>query len=1460
MKREYLRVTPTSEELPASKVSTVLASLHKLTTDEASGLLERVNPLKSAQPLRFEFLAISEGRDAPVEFYYGADDHLDILERRLRSIYPSTFDINPAEIDPATKLIPPTEYEREEFRESLDSGQLLYEFSEDEQVESDSDTSTEPDSNTVDTSAELSESTEVGIDSDADTVVETETGLFQTDAQETGSEGFLPTSVRKPTLTTDGTILARQAIDYLQPIGVRWCGVATRKDDWMTTLTHDTDSESTTSDSASESTGTPLAALIDELSSSEHPIGFQALFQRRPSWVSDAELRQEDLKDGRDTWSQRWIGPLLEGESIDTEDRELGEIVEDRIKRISEKDPKRTFTVNLRAVTVLTSEDATAKLESKMESLAPVFDPLDGKFYEVEGQRFRHAGWRQKTKTKNARKALKRILNRELLTDSGKTRPDLVLNADELANFILVPSSEQLSVEGVRGTRAEQRSRNPLPRPHPDLMREFRDGMAIGYALDEDGEPEDIPVHIPSSLLPVHYGIYGTTGSGKSILASNSSLSLYENTSGPTILIDRKGDGMATNYMRAHARRFGMTDLEENVIHFDIPNTLPGFSFFNLTSSLANGRRRVDAVQRKADHYEEILKLAMGEDKYDRVTVSNNLMKTLIKALFDEEHGRENGVYRESVDYFAHRQLENAVDQLQNAGPPNPDFEQAPQSSDEEDTRMIRRQLDLDERAFKNVVGGVGNRLAYISQNSHLRRVFNNTENRFDFRDILDEDTVIIFDLGDLRDDGAHLMTGLILSNLQDALKERKQNVGQYPDDYVVNLFIDEAASLVVSDIMNDLLEKGRSFRLSVGLAMQFPEQIESAGGRRMYLNVLNNIGSSLVGNVNVDRELARAMAHEEMDPDDFANRIRSLPRGEWIANLPSPTFGKTGPYPFSLKPLPIPAGHPESDHPLTPREEQQFTETLSAIHERVQEEYGVPETTGEPRTDTPAELHDILDISDDELDVAISKVVRSIQLREDVREENGLVAVETVDDELRYFFEDVDADAPSYEELAAIRQRSRFLETTVDIDTDEIVIRLTEAGEDVATPDTGSVQAAGGSDHDDALLEIEAELTALGFTVTILSQDGSEKPDARATHPDIEETFAIEVETTTPENPVKVLTNFQKAQKTAEIPLFIVRPGSSKTAWAERVEGILSPPVRHLQSGETQFYTHDSNLTFNGGATEDGGVTAVRPIAEETDTNRTVWVQEDDCIILRDETGTEHLRTSSIASVTKDRVPAIYSYDQTANEYLVHARGETSTYESKAAFEENWVPVKKPFVPEDELPHPTYGNDAYGIVILPMDGDPVFYRNGTTSSIQSLLDTSFTVGSPDSFKNGTQSGRSPVTTEPETPDEPTSDDFEVSATPLQDENWKEDPDAAIGRFAAECVREDEAESVTSAEVYTVYETWADTHDVDPDSKSWFGRRLGNHVTFERTTERKGGSQVRCYDGIALQQQEEEDE
>ncbi|WP_267643532.1 type IV secretory system conjugative DNA transfer family protein [Haloarchaeobius amylolyticus] len=1427
--REYLRVTPTSGELTATGIPKAIASLHTLRSSEQPGLLQKLNPLHSTLPPRFEFLIISEGPEDPVEFYYGTDEHLDTLEARLRSIYPSSFDIEHVEIDPTTKLIPPAEYSREEFTEAVENDQLLYEFGTDERQTKEVDSSVD--------------GTSVGEDASEQTWVEVGDTLVQVGSPVSRLEPGTQTVVDRPTLTTDGTILARPDVGLLHPLGVRWFGTATRKKDWMTTITPF--SEASGNDDEGEVTDLPLATVIDHLNDTEHPIAFQVVFERRGDWTGSAETRMEDLESGMDTTFQRWVGDSLTlyEESSEAPDRLMSESAKKRVSRIRDKTPNRTFHVNLRAVTVPADDGDLKRLESRLNSLQAAFGKVAGSYYSIVGKSLRDSGWRQKTKQKNARTELERLLNRELVTDTGKRRPDLVLNGDELANFILIPPAEQLSIEGARGTRAEQQSRNPLPRPHQDIMQELRDGMAIGYALDENSKPEDVPTTVPPGLLPTHYGRFGTTGAGKSVATINDKLSAYANTDGPVILIDRKGDGMAENYMRAHARRFGMTDLEENVIHFRVPNTLPGFSFFDLEPALENGRNRTDAVQRKADHTEEILRLAMGPDAYDSAKVAPTLIKMLVKLLFDEEYGREHGHYRESTDYFEFRHLHQVIDQLREAGPPQVDLSEAPKSSNEAVTRTIRRQLQQDQQSFTIMMNGVSNRLDPISLDDRLRPVFNNTENNFDFRDHLDENTVILFDLGDLRDEAARLMTGLILTNLEDAIREQSHEIPMYPDDYVVNLIIDEAASVVVSDIMNNLLERGRSFRLSVGLSMQFPEQMEAAGGRKMYLNTLNNIGTLLVGKINVDRELARAMAHEEMSPEDFANRIRSLPRGEWIASLPSPTFGETGPYPFSLDPLPIPAGHPESDAPLTKREEQLFSETLSDIHERATDEYGVPDDAA-PTTQTPEELHEVLDIDTDELDVAIAKIVRSVQLREGVREENGWVSVETVDDDLRNLFDDVDTDVPSYDELTTIRQRSRFLENTVNIDADEIVIRLTEAGEKIAEPDTGDVRAAGGSDHDAALLEIEEELTSLGFTVTILSQDGSEKSDAQATHPDLEETFAIEVETTTPEYPVKVLTNFRKAQEAEEVPLFVVRTGNEKTDWAKRVDGILNPPVRELDDGSIQFYTTDSTLTFNGGATKEGGVTAVRPRTESSDTNRSVWVQDDGSLVLRDGAGTEHLRVDSFDAVTKNRVPAIYSYDHASAEYLVHEPGETHTYESKADFEADWARINAPFIPAEELPNPEFGTDAYGIVILPEGGESVVYDSGTTVPIQTLLDTSFAVGQrEDSFGMAVQE---------QTQTTP--------ALPSADDDWKDDADAVTGRFASEYLVEDEGESVTSPVVYELYEEWVKSHNLEPDSKGWFGRRLKKHVDFEPATIRQDGSQVRCYEGLRLRRTEVSDE
>lgn len=103
IRTEDIRVTPTSEQFNSGDIPRIFESLHKLTKSTSATLTQRLNPLYTDTPLRFEFLVVSGGSDESVEFLYGANEHLDTLEDRLRSIYPHTFDLERVEIDLLSK-------------------------------------------------------------------------------------------------------------------------------------------------------------------------------------------------------------------------------------------------------------------------------------------------------------------------------------------------------------------------------------------------------------------------------------------------------------------------------------------------------------------------------------------------------------------------------------------------------------------------------------------------------------------------------------------------------------------------------------------------------------------------------------------------------------------------------------------------------------------------------------------------------------------------------------------------------------------------------------------------------------------------------------------------------------------------------------------------------------------------------------------------------------------------------------------------------------------------------------------------------------------------------------------------------------------------------------------------------------------------------------------------------------
>jgi hypothetical protein len=52
--------------------------------------------------------------------------------------------------------------------------------------------------------------------------------------------------------------------------------------------------------------------------------------------------------------------------------------------------------------------------------------------------------------------------------------------------------------------------------------------------------------------------------------------------------------------------------------------------------------------------------------------------------------------------------------------------------------------------------------------------------------------------------------------------------------------------------------------------------------------------------------------------------------------------------------------------------------------------------------------------------------------------------------------------------------------------------------------------------------------------------------------------------------------------------------------------------------------------------------------------------------------------------------------------------------------------------------------------------------------------------------------------------------------------------------------------------VYTAYRLWAAETDHEPVNRSWFSRKLGDHVEFDTRRVRMDGDPIRCYVGLNL--------
>lgn len=698
--------------------------------------------------------------------------------------------------------------------------------------------------------------------------------------------------------------------------------------DWQTALTSFT--EFTGEDARS-----PLTTILETLAKSTVPMIYQVLLHPFPDWSDDATMRELRLREGRDQPGQRLLTtmvPALRSDYDEPMERPLEDFapeVSGRISQMNERNTRKSFTVTARAVAVGDDDSPDNDARGALEGLQQGLAALGGTYHEIDAKLVSGSPARELVTKLCTRRTAEKNYNRPYtyLPLTTNTSRGIIADSSEAPGFCLVDGST-LTATSNRALGTTPAEQTPIQRPPADVLDTYRQqGFALGYPVDSDGTVTDESIAVPPELQPMHIAWFGKTGAGKSTSLINGILHNHRTTEGADILFDPKGDGMTESYLRAHYAIHGNLD---DVYYFDCAETLPAISFFDIRPQLADGIPRTTAVKNVIDHYIRVLTGIMGVDRFERATRSPDLIRYLLRALFDPVNGS---------DAFSHHKLQQTLTELRRTQDP-------PAVSDPDLQEMLNGIVAADSRTFDKVAQGAANRIEKIPIDAHLGQMFNNVPREndasyFDFRSVLDEDAVVIFDTGNLNK-SRRAITLVLLSSLWTALQRR---TSQADDEELplVNLYLEEAADLAGIGLVQELLGRSRSFGLSMTLAMQYPEQLRNgdAGDMQTYMELLTNVSTIVTGEVFTDDRLARRLATDDMTPSEVRNKVGSLPRGDWIASLPA-AFGKQQSQLFKLMSLPQPAGHPESDEPLSSERTAAFEGTLDVTRSTTRQRYGL--------------------------------------------------------------------------------------------------------------------------------------------------------------------------------------------------------------------------------------------------------------------------------------------------------------------------------------------------------------------------------------------------------------------------------------------------------------------------------------------------------------------------------------
>ena len=361
----------------------------------------------------------------------------------------------------------------------------------------------------------------------------------------------------------------------------------------------------------------PLATVLETLSGVDRPCLFQVCFQRKADFDADREKRINQLRKGKTSAENYWTEGVFEklgSEVSDDPSHEAKKLIE----LLGTRNAGCAFTVSVRALIAGAGPAATAL----GETLAGALESTSGQRYSITGE--------TTTAVDDVRE---NIHNRRIHTPeyegrwqrlplTGNTSRGIVADNSEIGNFCLL-NGNALTKRGqqVLGVLPDEQTTDSGP--STVLLDQYAvEGFPVGRYRSKQGD--DTRIAVPPALQPQRIGVFGKSGTGKSVALINAILANYAATDGANILFVPKGGEMVINYLRAHYARYGGL---ENVYYFDCSETLPAISLLDIRADLAAGLNRTTDVERTVDHYMEILRQIMAGDTFDDAVRSPDVIR-----------------------------------------------------------------------------------------------------------------------------------------------------------------------------------------------------------------------------------------------------------------------------------------------------------------------------------------------------------------------------------------------------------------------------------------------------------------------------------------------------------------------------------------------------------------------------------------------------------------------------------------------------------------------------------------------------------------------------------------------------------------------------------------------------------------------------------------------------------------